>query len=83
MGRPRKQLPEAPAGARRQWAADRAMRAPPGSFRGPPTILAIIWGRVLRVATDETGERPSAPGGEEVVGGAGEVGARGEWLHGG
>jgi IS30 family transposase len=28
MGRPRKQMPQAPAGARRQWAADRAMRAP-------------------------------------------------------
>ena len=28
MGRPKKELPAAPVGARRQWAADRALRAP-------------------------------------------------------
>ena len=37
MGRPRKRLPEVPAGARRQWASDRALRAPMRSpFRTGP-----------------------------------------------
>ena len=41
MGRPRKQLPEAPAGAWRQWAADRAMRAPMRSPGRPEPSRAV------------------------------------------
>ena len=41
MGRPRKQLPQAPAGARRQWAADRAMRAPMRSPGRPEPSRAV------------------------------------------
>src|SRR5262245_32061335 len=41
MGRARKQLPEAPAGARRQWAADRAMRAPMRSPGRPEPSRAV------------------------------------------
>ena len=41
MGRPTKQLPPAPAGARRQWAADRAMRAPMRSPGRPEPSRAV------------------------------------------
>ena len=41
MGRPRKQLPPAPDGARRQWAADRAMRAPMRSPGRPEPSRAV------------------------------------------
>lgn len=41
MGRPRKQLPPAPVGARRQWAADRAMRAPMRSPGRPEPSRAV------------------------------------------
>src|SRR3954467_399889 len=41
MGRPRKQLPQAPAGGRRQWAADRAMRAPMRSPGRPEPSRAV------------------------------------------
>jgi len=41
MGRPRKQMPRAPAGARRQWAADRAMRAPMRSPGRPEPSRAV------------------------------------------
>jgi IS30 family transposase len=41
MGRPRKQMPQAPAGARRQWAADRAMRAPMRSPGRPEPSRAV------------------------------------------
>lgn len=41
MGRPRKQVPQAPAGARRQWAADRAMRAPMRSPGRPESSRAV------------------------------------------
>lgn len=41
MGRARKQLPEAPAGARRQWAADRALRAPMRSPGRPEPSRAV------------------------------------------
>ena len=41
MGRPSKQWPQAPAGARRQWAADRAMRAPMRSPGRPEPSRAV------------------------------------------
>src|SRR6266540_1305087 len=41
MGRPRKQMPQAPDGARRQWAADRAMRAPMRSPGRPEPSRAV------------------------------------------
>ena len=41
MGQPRKQVPQAPAGARRQWAADRAMRAPMRSPGRPEPSRAV------------------------------------------
>ena len=41
MGRQRKQMPQAPAGARRQWAADRAMRAPMRSPGRPEPSRAV------------------------------------------
>jgi hypothetical protein len=41
VGRPRKQLPERPAGARRRWAADRAMRAPMRSPGRPEPSRAL------------------------------------------
>ncbi len=41
MGRPRKPMPQAPAGARRQWAADRAMRAPMRSPGRPEPSRAV------------------------------------------
>ena len=41
MGRPRKQLPGVPDGARRQWAADRAMRAPMRSPGRPEPSRAV------------------------------------------
>ena len=41
MGRGRKQLPEAPAGARRQWAADRALRPPRRSPGRPEPSRAV------------------------------------------
>ena len=41
MGRPRKQMPPAPAGGRRQWAADRAMRAPMRSPGRPEPSRAV------------------------------------------
>lgn len=41
MGRPRKPMPQAPAGARLQWAADRAMRAPMRSPGRPEPSRAV------------------------------------------
>jgi IS30 family transposase len=41
MGLPRKQMPQAPAGARRQWAADRAMRPPMRSPGRPEPSRAV------------------------------------------
>ena len=41
MGGPRKQVPQAPVGARRQWAADRAMRAPMRSPGRPEPSRAV------------------------------------------
>jgi IS30 family transposase len=46
MGRPRLQLPQVPAGARRQWAADRAMRAPmrsPGRPEPSRKVQRDFW----------------------------------------
>ena len=41
MGGPRKQMPQEAAGARRQWAADRAMRAPMRSPGRPEPSRAV------------------------------------------
>ena len=41
MGRGRKQVPKAPAGARRQWAADRALRPPMRSPGRPEPSRAV------------------------------------------
>jgi len=41
MGRGGRQLPEAPTGARRQWAADRALRAPMRSPGRPEPSRAV------------------------------------------
>jgi hypothetical protein len=41
MGRGKKQMPEAPAGARRQWAADRALRPPMRSPGRPEPSRAV------------------------------------------
>ena len=41
MGRGRKQLPDPPAGARRQWAADRALRPPMRSPGRPEPSRAV------------------------------------------
>ena len=46
MGHGRKQLPEAPTGARRQWAADRALRAPmrsPGRPEPSWSVQREFW----------------------------------------
>ncbi|GAB3721740.1 hypothetical protein GCM10028793_61350 [Nocardiopsis oceani] len=41
MGRERKQIPEVPVGARRQWAADRALRPPMRSPGRPEPSRAV------------------------------------------
>lgn len=55
MGRDRKQkVPEAPAGARRQWAADRAMRPPMRSPGRPEPSRAVqrhFWRRIASGVT--------------------------------
>lgn len=46
MGRPRKQMPQAPPGARRQWAADGAVRAPmrsPGRSEPSRAVQREFW----------------------------------------
>ena len=57
MGRGRNQSPEAPAGARRQWAADRALRAPmrsPGRPEPSRAVLREFWRLIATgVATAE------------------------------
>ena len=60
MGLPRKQLPEAPAGARRQWAADRALRPPMRSPGRPEPSRAVqreFWGVIATgITTVEAAE---------------------------
>src|SRR4051812_39586534 len=66
MGRPRKPMPQAPAGGRRQWAADRAMRAPMRSPGRPEPSRAVqreFWRLIA--------------GGATTVDAAGEVGVSG------
>src|SRR3954466_14146446 len=77
MGRPRKPMPQAPAGARRQWAADRAMRAPmrsPGRPEPPRTVQRELW-RVIasgaRTVQAAEGVGVSAPVGIRWFGHAG------------
>jgi hypothetical protein len=54
MGRGKKQMLEAPAGARRQWAADRALRAPMRSPGRPEPSRAVqrdFWRMIASGAT--------------------------------
>lgn len=50
MGRGRKQVPEAPVGARRHWAADRALRAPMPFTGARRSRLAAYGGLTFRWA---------------------------------
>jgi hypothetical protein len=60
MGRPRKQFPEVPAGARRQWAADRALRPAMRSPGRPEPSRAVqreFWGLIATgITTVEAAE---------------------------
>jgi len=60
MGCGNKQMPEAPVGARRQWAADRALRPPMRSPSRPEPSRAVqrdFWRRIAsRVTTVEAAE---------------------------
>jgi transposase, IS30 family len=60
MGRGKRQLPEVPAGARRQWGADRALRPPMRSPGRPEPSRAVqreFWRRVASgVTTVEAAE---------------------------
>ena len=63
MGRKKKQIPEAPAGARRQWTADRALRPPMRSPGRPEPSRAIqrdFWRRIASGVT--TAEAAQAVG---------------------
>lgn len=54
MGRDEKQMPKAPAGARRQWAADRALRPPMRSPGRPEPSRAVqrdFWRRIASGVT--------------------------------
>ena len=54
MGREHKQIPEMPAGARRQWAADRALRPPMRSPGRPEPSRAVqrdFWRRIASGVT--------------------------------
>lgn len=73
MGHGRKQLPEAPTGARRQWAADRALRAPMRSPGRPEPSRAVQREFWRLIATGITTVEASAG-----VGVSWPVGAR--WL---
>ena len=71
MGGPRKQMPQAPVGARRQWAADRAMRAPMRSPGRPEPSRAVQREFWRLIATGVTTVEAS-----EAVGVSWPVGAR-------
>ncbi len=71
MGRPRKQQPQVPAGARRQWAADRAMRAPMRSPGRPEPSRAVQREFWRLIATGVTTVETAA-----AVGVSGPVGTR-------
>lgn len=54
MGCGKKQIPEVAAGARRQWASDRALRAPMRSPGRPEPSRAVqrdFWRRIASGAT--------------------------------
>lgn len=56
MGRPRRELPAAPVGGRRQWAADRALRAPmrsPGRPEPSRAVQRAFWRLIARGLTSE------------------------------
>src|SRR4051812_34865804 len=71
MGLPRRQVPQPPAGARRQWAADRAMRAPMRSPGRPEPSRAVQREFWRLIATGITTVEAS-----EAVGVSWPVGAR-------
>ena len=73
MGRGRKQLPEAPPALRRQWAADRALRAPMRSPGRPEPSRAVLREFWRLIATGVTTVEASAGVGVSVP-----VGTR--WL---
>jgi transposase InsO family protein len=66
--RPRMQLPQAPTGARRQWAADRAMRPPMRSPGRPEPSRAVQREFWRLIATGVTTVEASAGGGRVVAG---------------
>src|SRR4051795_6128750 len=56
MGRPVKQMPQAPTGVRRQWAADRALRPPmrsPGRPEPSRAVQRAFWRLIAGGATSE------------------------------
>ena len=62
MGRGRKRLPEPPAGARRQWAADRALRPPMRSPGRPELSRAVqreFWRLIASGVTTAEAAEPS------------------------
>jgi hypothetical protein len=64
MGRPRKPMPQAPTGARRQWAADRAMRAPMRSPGRPEPSRAVqreFWRLIASGVTTVQAAEASRP----------------------
>ena len=71
MGRRRKQTLQAPAGARRQWAADRAMRAPMRSPGRPEPSRAVQRGFWRLIASGITSVQAA-----EGVGVSAPVGSR-------
>lgn len=73
MGRPMKELPAALVGARRQWAADRALRAPmrsPGRPEPSRAVQRAFWRLIAQGVTTEdaaAGVGVSTPVGVRVV----------------
>ena len=72
MGRGRKQMPEAPAGARRQWAADRALR-PPMRSPGRPEPSRAVQREFWRLIATGVTTVEAAAGGRRVVAGRGAL----------
>ena len=66
MGASRKQMPQGPAGARRQWAADRALRPPMRSPGRPEPSRAVqreFWRLIAGgMTTVEASERSACRG---------------------
>ncbi len=69
MARPKRQFPETPDGARRQWAADRALRAPmrsPGRPEPSRAVQRAFWRLIATGIT--TAEASGAVGVSQPVG---------------